>query len=148
MELKIWFLIHSSRRWSVQQPSVGGGRHAGPHSSVSSRGYTVYAAVSYSHGTPRTVARQAPLSMGFSRQEYWSGLPCPPPGNPPDPGIEPGVSCIAGRFFTAEPPGKPCMVYTFVKTHRMTLLKPLCKLYLKNSLVNDMPDEIFRGEIC
>ena len=36
-----------------------------------------------------TVARQAPLSMGFSRQEYWSGLPCPPPGSPPNPGIEP-----------------------------------------------------------
>ena len=39
--------------------------------------------------TPWTVARQAPLSMGFSRQEYWSGLPCPPPGDLPDPGIEP-----------------------------------------------------------
>ena len=38
--------------------------------------------------TLRTVAHQAPLSMGFSRQEYWSGLPCPPPGDP-DPGIEP-----------------------------------------------------------
>ena len=36
-----------------------------------------------------TVAHQAPLSMGFSRQEYWSGLPCPPPGDLPDPGIEP-----------------------------------------------------------
>ena len=39
--------------------------------------------------TPQTVAHQAPLSMGFSRQEYWSGLPCPPPRNFPDPGIEP-----------------------------------------------------------
>ena len=47
-----------------------------------------------------TVALQAPLSMGFSRQEYWSGLPCPSPGDLPDPGIEPQVSCIAGRFFT------------------------------------------------
>ena len=36
-----------------------------------------------------TVARQAPLSMGFSRQEYWSGLPCPPPGHLPNPGIQP-----------------------------------------------------------
>ena len=53
--------------------------------------------------TPWTVARQAPLSMGFSRQEYWSGLPCPPPGDLPNPGIEP-VSltspALAGRFFT------------------------------------------------
>ena len=39
--------------------------------------------------TPWTVAHQAPLSMGFSRQEYWTGLPFPPPGNLPDPGIEP-----------------------------------------------------------
>ena len=39
--------------------------------------------------TPWTVAHQAPLSMGFSRQEHWSGLPCPPPGNLPDPGIKP-----------------------------------------------------------
>ena len=39
--------------------------------------------------TPWTVARQAPLSMGFSRPEYWSGLPCPPPGDLPNPGIKP-----------------------------------------------------------
>ena len=42
--------------------------------------------------TPRTVARQAPLSMGFSRQEYWSGLPCRPPGDLPKPGTEPANS--------------------------------------------------------
>ena len=51
-----------------------------------------------------TVALQAPLSLGFSRQEYWCGLPYPPPGDLPDPGIEPGASCIAGRFFTTQPP--------------------------------------------
>ena len=52
--------------------------------------------------TPWTVSCQAPLSMGSSRQEYWSGLPCPPPRDLPDPGIEPvsHVSCIAGGFFT------------------------------------------------
>ena len=49
--------------------------------------------------TPRTIAHQAPLSMGFSRQEYWSRLPFPSPGDLPDLGIEPG-SCTAGRFFT------------------------------------------------
>ena len=43
--------------------------------------------VSDSFATPSTVARQAPLSMGLSRQEHWSGLPCPPPGDLPDPGI-------------------------------------------------------------
>ena len=53
--------------------------------------------------TPWTVARQAPLSMGFSKQEYWSGLLCPPPGDLPDPGIKPVFlmsSALAGRFFT------------------------------------------------
>ena len=57
--------------------------------------------------TPWTVAHQAPLSMGFPRQEYWSGLPFPPPGNLPNPGIEPVSLALAGRFFTTEPPGKP-----------------------------------------
>ena len=47
--------------------------------------------------TPWTVAHQAPLSMGFPRQEYWSGLPFPPPGDLPDPGIEPGSPALAGR---------------------------------------------------
>ena len=56
------------------------------------------------------VACQAPLSMGFFRQEYWSGLPCSPPGDLPYPGIEP-VSlmspALAGRFFKLVPPEKP-----------------------------------------
>ena len=60
--------------------------------------------------TPWSVACQVPLSMGFSRQEHWSGLPCPPLGDLLDPGTEP-VSLLsptlAGRFFTTEPPGKP-----------------------------------------
>ena len=59
--------------------------------------------------TPRTVALQAPLSMEFSRQEYWSGFPFPSPGDPPDPGTELTslVSpALAARFFTAAPPGK------------------------------------------
>ena len=47
-----------------------------------------------------TIARQAPLSMEFSRQEFWSGLAFPPPGDPPDPGIRTQVSCVTGRFLT------------------------------------------------
>ena len=47
-----------------------------------------------------TVAHQAPLSMGFSRQEYWRGLSCPPPGDLPNPGIESGSLALAGGFFT------------------------------------------------
>ena len=57
-----------------------------------------------------TVAHQAPLAMGFSRQEHWSGLPFPPPGDLPDSGIKPASpasSALAGGFFTTEPPGKP-----------------------------------------
>ena len=52
----------------------------------------------------------APLSMEFSRQEYWCGLPFPPSGDLPDPGIEPkppAAPALAGRFFTTEPSGKP-----------------------------------------
>ena len=48
--------------------------------------------------TPWTVARQAPLSMGFFRQEYWSVLPFPSPGDPPDPGIEPISPEPSGTF--------------------------------------------------
>ena len=60
--------------------------------------------------TPWTVASQAPLSMGFSRQEYWSGLLCPPPGDLPNPGIKLASPALASGFFfflTTEPPGKP-----------------------------------------
>ena len=55
------------------------------------------------YSTPWTVARQTPLFLGFSRQEYWSGLPCPPPGVLPDPRIEPAslkYPSLAGGFFT------------------------------------------------
>ena len=56
--------------------------------------------------TPWTVAHQALLSMGFLRQEYWSGFLIPPPGALPDPGIEPESLALAGGFFTTESPGK------------------------------------------
>ena len=54
-----------------------------------------------------TVARQAPLSMGFSREEYWSGFPCPPPGELPDPGIKPTSlmsPAFPGVLFTTSAP--------------------------------------------
>ena len=57
--------------------------------------------------TPQTVALQAPLSMGFSRQEYWSGLSCPPPGDLPDPGIKPRSPALQVDSLPTEPPGKP-----------------------------------------
>ena len=66
---------------------------------------------SFSHvwlfATPWTVAYQASLSMGFSRQEYWSGLPFPSPGYLPDPGIELRYPALQAHALTSEPPGKP-----------------------------------------
>ena len=56
--------------------------------------------------TPWTVARQAPLSMEFFRQEYWSGWPFPSPGNLPDPGIKPGSPELQADSLLSEPPGK------------------------------------------
>ena len=66
-------------------------------------------------GNPWTVALQAPLSMGFSRQKYRRGLPFPSPGDLPDPGIEPTFSAspeLAGGFFITEPPGKANAEFT------------------------------------
>ena len=70
------------------------------------------------------MAHQAPLSMGFSRQEYRSGWPCLSPGDLPDPGIEPVSPALAGGFFTTEPPGKPpsCIRTIFKKQKRRDLL--------------------------
>ena len=64
---------------------------------------------------PVDVARQAPLFMGFSRQEYWSGLSYPPPGDLSDPGIESRSPALAGGFFTTEPPG-----LQFMESQRVT----------------------------
>ena len=63
---------------------------------------------------PMDCSCQAPLSMGFSRQEYWSGLPFPPPGDRPNPGIGPTSPALSGGFFTAEPPGKPKILCTWL----------------------------------
>ena len=65
--------------------------------------------VSDSSVTPWMVDCQAPLSMGFSRQEYWTGLPFPSPGNLPNPEIKPPSPAIVGGFFTTEPQGNPLL---------------------------------------
>ena len=66
---------------------------------------------SFSHvrlfAVPWTVAYQAPPSMEFSRQEYWSGLPFPSPGDLPDPGIKPIFPALQADALPSEPPGKP-----------------------------------------
>ena len=64
--------------------------------------------------TPRTVARQAPLSMEFSRQEYWSGLPFPFPGDLPDLGIEPRSPALQADSLPSESPGKSYGLYGLV----------------------------------
>ena len=66
--------------------------------------------MSNSFAIPRTVAYQAPLAMGFSRQEYWSGLPFPSLGDLPDPGIKLMSTALAGTFFPTEPLRKPILV--------------------------------------
>ena len=79
-----------SSEWS---PQISHLRHAVNYACVLSRFNCVQLFV-----TPWTVARQAPLSMGFFRQEYWSGLPCPSPGDLPDPGVE-LISCICRQVL-------------------------------------------------
>ena len=72
--------------------------------------------------TPWTVACQAPLTMGFPREEYWRGLPFPSPGDLP-PGIKPASPALAGRFFTTEPPGKSNRLLKplqFCQSHSLT----------------------------
>ena len=103
--------------------------------------------------TPWTVACQAPLSMGFSKQEYWSGLPCPPTGDLPDPGIEPKslVSpALAGGFFITVPPGKSyvflawaLMDYSFIWLDQKI---PFLGLLLKPTLkaTSENPRRVFR----
>ena len=66
-------------------------------------------AVGILFATPWTAACQAPLSMEFSRQEYWSGLPFPSPGDLPDPGIKPGSSALQENSLPSESPVKPPM---------------------------------------
>ena len=85
--------------------------------------------------TPWTVTLQAPLSMGFSRQEYWSAFPCLPPGDVPDSGIK--LACLmspalAGGFFTTESPGKP--VYSYGSQPNCKFIwKPLYYIVLRSA---------------
>ena len=71
--------------------------------------------------TPLTVACQSPLSMEFSRPEFWSGLPCPPPGDLPHPGIGPRSPAFQDNFLRSEPSGQPLNAY---KLYKMTRVLP------------------------
>ena len=77
--------------------------------------------------TPWTVAYQTPLSMEFSRQEYWSGLPFPSPRDLPNPGIEPGSPALQADALTSEPPGKPwlLLLYYIISTLLFSWVSPV-----------------------
>ena len=94
--------------------------------------------MSDSFETPWTVAHKDPLSMGFSRQESWSGLPFLTPVDLPNPGIEPMSPALAGGFFTTEPPGKPVCIYAHViKKHVKSLAgKVKVEFSTKGQLIN------------
>ena len=87
--------------------------------------------------TSQTVARQAPLSMGFPRQEYQSGVPFLPPGDLADRGIEPASPLspeLAGRFFTTKPPGKSPIAFTLLfAANTLKLNKGKIKFILTSS---------------
>ena len=85
--------------------------------------------------TPRTVAYQAPLSMGFSRQEYWSGLPFPSPGDLPNPGIKPGSPALQIDAIPSEPSGK------------LNYRNPLC-VYLILELIGETPLTTHKSKVA
>ena len=90
--------------------------------------------------TPWTVACQAPLSIGFLRQEYWSGLPFPPPGDLPHPGIEPvtlALPALAGRFFATEPCRKP-LILSHLSPNPATL-----RDFLNSIPYTELPESLF-----
>ena len=80
-----------------------------------------------------TVAHQAPQSMGFSRQEYWSGLPFPSPGDLPDPGIEPRSPALQADALTSEPRGKPLTILDSVLKSKDVTLPT--KVYIVKTMI-------------
>ena len=78
--------------------------------------------------TPWTIAHQAPPSMGFSRQEYWSGLPFPSPEDLPNPGIEPRSPELQADALTSEPPRKPLI---FISLDKFVISRPVIGLLKK-----------------
>ena len=92
--------------------------------------------------TPWTVDHQAPPSMGFTKQEYWSGFPFPSPGYLPNPGIKPRSSTLQADALTSEPPGKPLWELTQRKPleyktwHHPTTSSTLCRMPRVNNKQN------------
>ena len=80
-----------------------------------------FSVISDSFVTPGTVAHQAPLSMGFPRQEYWKGLPFPIPVDLPNPEIKPVSPALTDVLFITEPPGKPLLLLLLSHFSRVRL---------------------------
>ena len=112
--------------------------------------------MSHSFVTPWTVAHQASLSMGFPRQEFWSGLPFPYPGDLPDLGIKPASPALEGGFFTTEPPGKPSKGYRIIiksLDYNAIVYRGICEMMSWGRAVLGKPTEdkccliwVLRGE--
>ena len=94
--------------------------------------------MSSSFETQWTVTHQAPLSMGFPRQEYWSGLPFPSSGDLPVPGTEPMSPALAGGFITAEPPGKPDSIVNSVNWQYYEPTSVSSQMFSFSSLFNSL----------
>ena len=95
--------------------------------------------------TLRAVACQAALSMVFSRQEYWSGLPFPPPGDLPHRGIKPVSPALIGGYFTTEPPGKEYVKAVYCHPAYLTYMqRTSCEIldWMKHKLESRLPGEI------
>ena len=121
---RTWVWVNSRSWWWTGRPGMlqsMGSQRVG-HSWATEMNYIWLSA------TPWTVAHQAPLSMELSRQEDWSGLPCPPPRDPPDPGIGPWSPALACGLFTTEPQGSPSPQ---VWSHRLWSLTFLIKTVRK-----------------
>ena len=78
--------------------------------------------------TPWAVTHKSPLSMGFSRQEYRSGLLFPPPGDLPYPGLKPASPALASVFFTTEPPGKPIFYCIWIYLYQLAICFLICPI--------------------
>ena len=94
--------------------------------------------------SPWTVALQAPLPVAFSRQEHWNGLLCPPPGDLPDPGIEPGSPALQVDSLPSETPGKPKPPWKWLFKTQHCKTKyfwggEICLVIRENSLVWEVP---------
>ena len=80
--------------------------------------------------TPWTIVHQAPLSMEFTRQEYWSELPCPSPGDFPDPGIAPGSPALQADSSLTELQGKP-QIISLIKLMKIRTIETFLPIYMK-----------------